>query len=299
MITPSQGAGRNTPPRTITTVIANLNKAYGGSHIGRLSDMTSVKQFVARTLELTPFNPDVVLLSEVRSHPTRVAAKSFTAKTGDTYKVVALPGRRPTTDFAHKQIHKDTGIILNMTTMKPVAPGAYMTHKYKRAQAARGTKLSYRKTAYVGAVQRSSGGTYAFASIHYTTPDQLRTKSVSDALREKWSKQIAAKLDVKFPSSVMDEIGGDFNMVRCFSGAFKSCKEARFWSYLSSHGFVDSLYVLPMKTPGPANCNEGMTGVDYVFTTGSPINGGADAKGGYSDHKLRWVVNQASPFRPC
>jgi hypothetical protein len=299
LVAPSQGRASHTPPGKLTTVIANLNKAYGGSHTGRLNDMSSVRAFVRRALQMTIYRPDVVLLSEVRARPAKAAARAFSNKTGDSYKVAAMPGRVATKDLPGKQLQKDTAIILNATTMKQVSPGAYMTHKYTRAEAAKGQKREFKKTAYTSAVQRSSGGLYAFASVHLTPADTLRSKAISDSLRRKWARQIKTKLHNKFPNAVMKNIGGDFNMIRCYSGSFASCQEAKFWSYLTSHGYVDSLYSMPKARPGSVNCDKRETGVDYIFSTGNPLQGGTDSRGGYSDHKLRWALNQAAPYQKC
>jgi hypothetical protein len=299
LVAPSQGRAVHTPPRELTTVIANLNKAYGGSHTGRLNDMSSVRAFVRRALEMTIYPPDVVLLSEVRARPAKAAARAFSNKTGDTYKVAAMPGKVATKDYPGKQIHKDTAIILNATSMKQMSRGAFMTHKYTRAEAAKGQKLKFKKTAYTSAVQRSGGGLYAFASVHLAPSDTLRSKAISNSLRRKWARQIKTKLHNKFPNAVMRNIGGDFNMSRCYSGSFASCQEAKFWSYLTSHGYVDSLYSMPKAQPGNVNCDKRETGVDYIFSTGNPLKGRTDSRGGYSDHKLRWALNEAAPYQKC
>ncbi|MEA2460432.1 MAG: hypothetical protein QOH90_609 [Actinomycetota bacterium] len=290
-----------TPPRQIVTVIANVNKAYGGIHEGKsIHDMSSIKAFVTRAVQMTPSAPDVVLLQELRKEGAAAAAKSFTNKTGDKYIVAVGPPRNhPTLDYAAKQIHTETAILLNTASMEKSSGGGFIKSSYTHAEGS-GGKIKVKKNAFVLATQKSSGLTVALASVHYTPVGDLKSKAVSDRLRGEWSKQIATTLHNKYPTAGLTNIGGDFNTIRCFSGAFKSCKEAAFWKYLSTHGFVDSLYVLPQPGGGGAeSCMTRATGVDFVFSTGNPQAGGIDTHGGYSDHKLRWVKNVAAPYAPC
>lgn len=300
--TPSQAVGRvlNTPPREITTVIANLDKAYGGSYIGRsIHDMSSIKAFVAGTIDLVKYYPDVLLLSEIRAEGAKAAAKFLTNKTNQKYIVAVYPGQHPVTEYPGKQIHKETTIILNATTMKQHDRGGFFKSTYTRDEAAPKKKIAVKKHAYVSARQISSGGLYAFTSVHFTPVSSLKSKAVSDRLRKVWSEQIRTKMHRKYPNAVMTNLGGDFNTIRCYSGAFKACQEAKFWKYLTGQGFVDSLYVLPLAKPGPDSCMTRATGVDYIFSTGQPLNGGIDYKGGYSDHEFRWAVNEAKAYKPC
>jgi exonuclease III len=297
---PAEAAITPTPDRQIVTVIANLNKAYGGSYTGpSLGNMDSVRAFANRALAMTPTAPDVVLLQEVRAKSAKAAATALTNKSPFKYVVVVMPGQHPTREFGGMQIHKETAIILNTDTMEKIGTGGFLAAKYTRAQAAAGHKIKVKKTAYIGATQRSSGMKVALASVHYTPIEDLKSKALSNSLRGKWSEQIAAKLKSKYPGSAITNIGGDFNQIRCYSGAFKSCTLADFWKYFSNNGFVDSLYMLHQASPGPEACVERTTGVDYIFSDGNPKKGGVDSKGGYSDHKLRWVTIEAVPYKKC
>jgi hypothetical protein len=291
----------NTPDREIVTVIANVNKAYGGIHEGKsIHDMTSIKAFVTRALQMTPSFPDVVLLQELRKEGAAAAAKSFTNKTGQKYIVAVGPPRNhPTLDYAAKQIHTETAILLNTVTMKKASTGGFIKSTYTHAQSS-GGKVKVKKNAFVLATQKSSNLDVALASVHFTPVGDIKTKAISDSLRGTWSKQIANTLKSKYPGAGLTNIGGDFNTVRCFSGAFSSCKLAAFWKYLSTNGFVDSLYVMAQPGGGGAiSCARRETGVDFIWTNGNPINGGVDSRGGYSDHKLRWVKSSATPYKPC
>jgi hypothetical protein len=299
------GAARNTQPRALTVITANLDKAYGAVSWGNVHDMTSVRAFVTRALQVTPYVPDVIFLQEVRSQGAIAAAKSFTRKTGQKYVVAVMPGKVATTQYGNLQIHKQVSILLNSTTLRQASRGAFIAAKYPKYLAAKGHKVKWEKTGYVYAKERDpvsgklTGNGYALANAHFTPPDDLKSKSVSDSLRATWSKQIVDKLHTKFPNAAMTDVGGDFNMIRCSAGAFASCKESKFWHYFTTHGFRDSLYSAADPTPGYVSCMMRLTGVDYVFTDRQPVAGGEDTKGGYSDHKLRWTITEASPYKSC
>ncbi|MCA1703273.1 MAG: hypothetical protein LC808_08415, partial [Actinobacteria bacterium] len=132
----------NTPDREIVTVIANLNKAYGAIHEGKsIHDMTSVKAFVTRALQMTPSFPDVVLLQELRKEGAAAAAKFFTDKTNQKYIVAVGPPRNhPTLDYPGKQVHTETAILLNTVTMKKASAGGFIKSSYSHSQSS-GSKV--------------------------------------------------------------------------------------------------------------------------------------------------------------
>jgi hypothetical protein len=121
----------------------------------------------------------------------------------------------------------------------------------------------------------------------------MRSASAADYWRGVWSKKLERIMHRRYRASSpskLSTIGGDFNMVRCSSGSFQSCKEAKFWQTLTSapHDYADSLYDLGLPT-----------GVDFLFTTGNGLRGGIDEDGKfsesdraryYSDHRFRWAV---------
>ena len=298
--TETVGAKGPTPPRSIITVIANLNKAYGGTYTGKsLSDMTSIKAFVRRAIEMTPFSPDVVLIQEVREKSARGVARAFTDQTGNQYILAVVPGQHPTKEFGGLQVHKETAIVINTETMKKESKGGFIASKYTRDQAAANHKIKIKKNAHLLVSQKSSGMKVALTSVHFTPVADLKSKATSNRLRGVWSKEIVQKLNTKYPSAALTHIGGDFNMIRCYTGSFASCQPADFWKYFTKNGFVDSLYSLHAKNPGAVSCMERFTGVDYIFSTGNPTKGGVDRQGGYSDHTLRWTLTEAVPYQKC
>jgi hypothetical protein len=299
------GAPKNTPPRELTVITANVDKAYGQVAFGNIHDMRSIKDFVTRALQVTPYYPDVVLMQEVRKEGARAAAKSFSRKTGQKYIIAVVPGDPATTQYGNFQLQKQVSILINTTTMRKASRGAFIIAKYHKYQAAPGHKVKWEKSGYVylkelnPASGKPTGNEYAIADVHFTPPKDLKSKALSNKLRKRWSKQIVTKLRTKFPNASMTEIGGDWNMIRCSSGSFASCVESKFWHYFTTHGFVDSLYSVQDPSPGVVSCMLRMTGVDYIFTDKQPIKGDEDSKGGYSDHKLRWTVSQVTPYNPC
>lgn len=284
---PRDARAASASPREVLVITANVDEAYGqGAHEGDLRSMSELSLFAERTLAAAPYPPDVVLLQEVRSKSARRAAKTLSNKSGQRYVVAVMPGDHPTTDYPHKQINKETSILLNTATMKQSSKGGYIKSTYSRSQAAEGDKILVRKHAQVLATQRSSGLKFALTSVHFAAVRDFRTRAISNRLRAQWSKRIVSTLHRKYPDADVTNVGGDFNTIRCFTGTFKTCREAAFWKYFRSVGFVDTLWVAPAPT------YSGMlkfTGVDYVFSTARPLDGGQDEKGGYSDHKLRWV----------
>jgi exonuclease III len=267
-------------------ITANLEEAYGrDAHSGDMARMNELPVFAERAQATVPYAPDVVLLQEVRAKSARRAAEVLTSKFRQKFVVAVMPGDHPTTDYPNKQIHKETSILLNTVTMKQSSRGGFIKNTYSRSVAT-GGKVAIHKQAQVLATQRSSGKTFALTSLHYARVRDFKTRQASNKARAAWSRQIVSTMHRKYPNADVTHIGGDFNTIRCFSGAFASCKEAAFWKYMHSAGFLDTLWFAPADTfSGILK----FTGVDYIFSTARPLDGGQDERGGYSDHKMRWV----------
>lgn len=91
-------------------------------------------------------------------------------------------------------------------------------------------------------------------------------------------------------------IAGDFNKDRCAekSGA-RDCEKALFWQNLTGDrwSYKDALFAV--FEGGKEGV--GLGGVDFVFTTGEPIDAGSDTSYNksnpaefYSDHRFYWAL---------
>ena len=287
------GAGStNTADNRVLVVIANVEEAYGQG-TRDTANMFEIANFVKRLVPQTPFFPDVLLLQEVNYKSAGLVAQQMSKKTGQRYIVAVRPVRRTTVVFPNRSVHTETGIVINARTMKIAKRGGFYAASYPKSASAPGVDPHIRRHAHVMLQEKATGLKVPVMSVHFTRERDMKSRTVSNFYRGEWAKEIEALMQRRYRADAAakaSNVGGDFNMVRCVSGNFASCKVARFWKIFTSapHKYADSLFDMGL----PA-------GVDIIFTNGDVFDGGwdengqfpeSDRKNYYSDHRFRWAV---------
>jgi Endonuclease/Exonuclease/phosphatase family len=264
-------------------VTANLQEGY--KHGDDLANLREMKIFVRRLLDKTPYQPDVLLLQEVRRRSAAKVARLLSRKTGHRY-FIAFGGLRA--PVVRSRVLADTAIVLNKSTMERVGDGGWITTRSDR-----GVR---KKHSWGIARRKGSTMTFPMVSVH---AGGYRVKRAS----EKIADELASKRK-DLATGRFNVIGGDFNEVRrrYSSGSYVS---SAFWTNLTTapHNYRDSLYVV-----GAVNSNA----VDYIFAKAGihqakadnnyhPRTAQRDPSKFYSDHRFRWAVvgsDTTSPSRP-
>ena len=293
---PLASAGRrNTSDGQVLVLTMNLEEAYSMNR-GDLGNHFEVDNFAKRVRDVVPQIPDVVLLQEVNHETSALAARKLSSRLGQKFVVAIRPIRNTTVEFPDKQVHTETAILLNASTMGIDHRGGYIQTSYPRSAAAPGDRVQVRRHAFMLAREKATGLRVPLVSVHFAQVKSFRTEKLSNEYRGKWAKQIENKLATRYDADSTSRatvVGGDFNASRCVTGEFASCREAAYWKIFTSdpHKYVDTLWELDF----PA-------GVDVLFSTGLPVNGGWDKNGDfpegdrsrfYSDHRFRWAVVEA------
>lgn len=287
------GAGpRNSPDGQVEIVTVNLQEAYSRFE-GDLGSHFEIPNFVDRVISKTPYFPDVLLLQEVNYETSGLVAREMTRRTGQRYVVAVRPIRNTTIEYPDKAWHTETAIVINVTQMRVVREGAYYAALYPSSATAPGERIQVRRQAHVLVKERSSGIHVPLVSVHFARTADMASKSVSNHWRGEWAEDIGQILERRYNARSGDKltnIGGDFNMIRCFTGQFASCRPAAYWKVFTSrpHNLIDTLYEHGLPD-----------GVDRIFSAGRVVRGGWDKFGKfresdreryYSDHRFRWVV---------
>lgn len=289
---PAQAGSRNTPGGQILVLTMNLEEAYSMG-TGDLGSHFEVDNFAERVRDVVPQIPDVILLQEVNYETSGLAARKLSSRLNQRFVVAVRPIRNTTMEYPDKQVHTETAILLNSTTMAIENKGGFIQTSYPSSAATPGDRVNVKRHAFMLARERSSGIKVPLVSLHYAMVRSFKTEQLSNEYRGNWSKQIENKLARKYQADSTARaavVGGDFNASRCVSGQFASCREAAWWKVFTSspHKYVDTLFELGL----PA-------GVDVLFSTGRPLSGGWDKSGDfpesdrssfYSDHRFRWVT---------
>lgn len=278
------------PDRQVLVVTANLREAYASGN--DLRDNSDMKVFVRRLLEHARYLPDVLLLQEVRRQSTNFVARHMSRKTGRDYVAVVKPPWDIMKEENGTLVHTETAIVINRSTMARKSRGGYIRTTYDRRDAAPGTRVNVKRHAHIAAAERSSGTRIALMSLRFAHNNDLRSASLGQAYRYKWSNKVASFIASKYPGTAraMRVIGGDFNAARCVTK--NPCREAAFWKLLTGDRYR---YIDAMHHVGEWD------GVDFIFARQQVVAGAIDrtynadrAERGlepyYSDHKFRWGV---------
>lgn len=260
-------------------VTANLQEAYKNG--GDISDRRDMKIFTNRLLDHTPYEPDVLLLQEVRRSSASFVASRLTQQTGNKY-VIGFGGA---THPIRQHSLSDTAVLLNTKTMDKKGQGGYITTRHDGKD---------KRHAWGVARRRGSDMSFPMVSVH-THRDHMTAASekLADELRSKAPSLTSGRYQV---------LGGDFNQVRRRGNN----TALAFWRNLTSrpHNYRDALYSARV---------EGSNSVDILFAKAGIYAAGFDrsyslksAKGDpsrfYSDHKFRWTVlgsDKSAPTVPA
>lgn len=292
VVAPASAGANNTNEREILILTMNLEEAYSmkrGDHLHNWE----LDNFAKRVKEVVPQIPDVILLQEVNYQTTYKTARRLSDRLNQKFIIGIRPIRNTTVEYPNKQVHTETGILLNATTMAVEDRGGFIDSTYPSSAAAPGDRVNVRRHAFMLAREKATGVLVPLVSVHYAMVKSFKTEKLSDYYRGKWSEQIENKLARKYKADSTARaavVGGDFNASRCVSGSFASCKEAAWWKVFTSnpHKYADTLRELGL----PA-------GVDVIFSVGRPLRGAWDKAGDFkesdrkrffSHHRMRWVV---------
>ncbi|MGH2753740.1 MAG: endonuclease/exonuclease/phosphatase family protein [Actinomycetota bacterium] len=253
---PERSLGTAGPGLVIVT--ANLNEAYDARDVRSPKEL---KSFPRRVASRTPNDPDVLLLQEVRERSAKYVARAMSRQTGDRYLVATPVLEEAYRATATKWIERDTAVLLNSETMKPLSKGAVV-----RTPKPWGVKKKrmYKEHGYVLAKERSSGARVAALSLHF--PPAPGGRSTFPGKFAEWTRKVAGVLKRRYPNATRI-VGGDFNQVS--GGAHRPVLENFGYTFIVPAGVI--------------------LGVDHIFTTGVAGRAGADSReGSYSDHRFFW-----------
>jgi hypothetical protein len=284
------------PLRQALIVTANVRESKAGRDLRNPGDM---RLFVGAVLDEVRYDPDVLLLQEVRRKSARFIVNELSSRTGSNYRLVVDPGPDPWRKGSNKAILTETAIVLNTDTMRTIDGGGYVRTSFSRREARRGVKPVTKSHAFMLAGEDGSSFSLPLASVHFSLDSELRTQRVAKRKRKEWARIVSSKLADRYGAKTADRarvIGGDFNAGRCAGGTRswqEDCNLSPFWRYLTAdRGYRDSVWTA-----------DAMVGVDIVFTNKSVVNAGIDrGKASYSDHRFRWAIvggdDQAPPVTP-
>jgi endonuclease/exonuclease/phosphatase family metal-dependent hydrolase len=294
-VPPAGATLENTPVGKVLILSNNLleTNKRDARHTG------DMRTFVKRAIEFAPKIPDVLLLQEVRAKSVAVVRSLMTRRTGQRYVTVVNAGKAPWKWIgAHKLLGSDTAIVINSKTMKLAGDKGSMKHPYEQSQARGDVKV--KKTVYALLAERGSSQDGALrvpvASVHFPKQREFKSITVSQNLKERWSRQIAEKLSKKWPGSTNKRtIAGDFNNFRCRSGGSVGCYQTPAYNMLTKKkGYKDAI----LRMHGSGNP------IDFIFTASNIVNAKWDqwqprkGKGFYSDHDMRWAVIEGPDTTP-
>ena len=287
----AQGAADVSPPGELLVVTTNVQEAWQRADMRSQSELNN---YIDRLIAQAPYVPDVVLLQEVRRKSAAYIRDRLTRETGDTYGWGVRPPRRPWSQDPQKRTETDSGILINTETVTKKDGGGYIPLSYERRHALdRIERVEITRHARVAVEERAGGAVLAAASVHMQY-GHLKDRYV-DRYQTLWTDKLARVMANRYPNAVRT-IGGDFNMDRCAerSGA-RSCRKAIFWNNLTSDPWSYDDVLFEVFLAGKEGV--GLGGVDFIFSTGAPIDAGSDTSYNkndpsqfYSDHRFFWGV---------
>jgi hypothetical protein len=286
-------------------LIVTVNLMEGGGATGDLRNMREVKVFVNRLLRRIPFEPDVLLLQEVRRKSAREVARVMSRRTDHRFRAVIAPGKRPWRQTETKVIRRDTAVVINSRAMREVGEGGFLATSYPakhgNAEVRRFGKRQVKESAYTLVKERASDTTLAVLSIHW--PGNFRSKKYTNLYGKKWSEKSALFLQNEYASEdpqPINVIGGDFNRQSHRKLDNGDRTPYPFWKYLTGdpYHYLDAVWTVDARADNKDITNGG---VDFIFARASILHAGIDqsydwreASGDpdrfYSDHRFRWAL---------
>ncbi|HVF53515.1 MAG TPA: endonuclease/exonuclease/phosphatase family protein [Actinomycetota bacterium] len=278
------------PAGEILVITTNLQEAFGQADVADTSDM---EEYVRRLLDQVPYVPDVLLLQEVRRSTTSAVASLLRKQTGHRFVTIVKPGDPPWVEMDDRIIDRESGILINTTTMETKGTTGTIRTSYPRADAAPSERVRVRHHAFATVGELDGAARISVASTHYVQKSFLRTEQLADEYKRRWVLRTADVLQVQAGkwNASMAAIGGDFNATR---GERDDQAEHSYSPWLtgitrSPYEYRDAVWEIT-KIGGP----------DFIMTTGNLVNAGLDqyyeAKAArrhgyfYSDHRFRWAV---------
>jgi hypothetical protein len=269
---------------------ANVREAFGNKDVRDPGDMRVFAKRVAAKLR---YAPDIVLLQEVRGSSAREVAKFLTQTTNHAFKVARGPQNPFWVGSPRKVKEWEDAVLVNTDTMRVTNNGGYITTSYRRSEAARGDKVDVKHYAWARLARRDGTLEVDAASLHHVPNFNLRSASVADRLKKKWSLEVLSKLrSLPSASSGPSHIivfGGDFNAQRCYGNGNWNCRTTPFYSALVGHGMADAVWSVIQTANG-----------DFIWSNGAINNAGADLSYNsrqaessstyYSDHAFKWAL---------
>ena len=262
-----------------------------------------MKNFVERMKQMSPsrYAPDIVLVQEVSKAAVGNIKRFMENKFDCKFAVPANAAEKPW-DWIKKYWKlkgQDTAVIVNTNSMAVRSKG-YISHSYKRRQAARNDTVKVKKTAWAQVIEKNVPGQdetplhLLAASVHYPRGTDFRSEAINRRLKKKFSVKIARFFENKVSDGpdhdeVMHVIAGDFNMKRFDNSPndptppYKVLTEGP-WNYVDG----------PISLATGGNPNP----IDFLFSTGRPLKADMDSNnnpnpgsnGFYSNHDLRWSL---------
>ena len=302
---PAVAAPRNTPPGKVLILSDNLYEA----DVRDSRHSADMRRFVDRSLEFSPYVPDVLLLQEVRARAVENVRSFFTKRTGQRFVTVVNAGRGPWKKLSeHRLLGADTAIVINSATMRLAGDKGRIRHSYKLRYSKAGSPVKVKLTSYALVEERGPASDpklrLPVASLHYPKQREFTSEHASQVIKAGFSKQIAEKLKTKWPGSEYKRtIAGDFNNFRCMSdggygtGGSLNCDQTPAYDALTKrYGYKDSVFLL----------NGNLNPIDYIFTTGNVVNAKFDRyattkpsnNNFYSNHQLRWALVEGPDTTP-
>ena len=294
--TPAAAAPQNTPDGEILVVTQNLEEAFsmGGND---LANHFEIDNFAQRVKQIVPLVPDVVLLQEVNHETSQLVANRLSARLNQRFVVAVRPIQNTSVEFASKQVHTETAILINSKTMAVEKRGGFISTSYPNSAAV--GRVQEKKHAHMLAREKGSDVLVPLMSVHYTNPGNLKTAALSNSYRGKWSRKLKNKMANKYSTDKRKRasiIAGDFNQGRCYKGSPPNCvRSKKNWAayhkvmVATPHAYRDMLEVAGFWP----------TGVDLIYGTTDAVRAGRDDAGAfpesnrqkyYSDHIMRWAI---------
>jgi hypothetical protein len=188
----------------------------------------------------------------------------------------------------------DNAILFNTETTKRLTDPAWVDLTYKREHATdKGKRVETTRQGRVSLGERDGTMVVGAITAHLQYGHLIETYDTK--YQVSWTDKMAQTLVNKYPEAV-HVIGGDFNKDRCTGGSdVRNCDKAPFWDNLTSTPWLydDSLYQVFRN----GKEGVGLGGVDFIFTTGRPIDAGSDTSYDksndatfYSDHRFFWAL---------
>lgn len=283
-------ATEHSPAGEMLVVSTNLQEAWQDE----ANNNSEMNNYVSRLLAQLPYLPDVLLLQEVKLKSARYVKNLLTTSTGETYGWGHKAPAQPWTQNPKRRWEMDNAILFNTETTRKLDDGGWVDLTYKRAHATdKDVRVETTRQGRVSLKERDGGMTLGGVTAHIQYGHLI--ESYDTQYQVAWTDKMAQALVNRYPNAI-HAIGGDFNKDRCTGGSdVRSCDKAPFWDNLTSTpwSFEDSLYQVFRN----GKEGVGLGGVDFIFTTGRPIDAGSDTSYDksndatfYSDHRFFWAL---------